>query len=482
MITIKLTIEGLNVSGAYVGGGGEEYTIEIPNKSYRLHVIDLYKDTLHLLTRLVREGTFHREEHINDFKILGENLYSILLGHQDNELGKILEKLIYEDNKEVNLQLAFEEDSEFIGWPWELIYHKRDEKNGEFLLDKGNVFFYRSLKKPFEKKVNEVANKEIKILFVAFGPHSKIRLRDPRDDASAEELEKNNLACLQYANIRKYLLELRDTSYKGTGIKFRVESLTEEDLNEKLLQEGYVEEEINYQVTLDKVSEKLVQFNPDILHIVAHGYCSENGGEIACVTGREIRWEKESNLFKAYKESQVREPGRLRMVFFQTCESALPGNFKRGSGLALNAFKDDIHSVVAMQSKISQELACNFSIAFYQKLFDQHNKSNKIISAFKAARQEIGKRAFFGIPVLYTRTGQEWDASIVTPGNSTIQAGKVKCIWCGEENEEGYNFCGECGKSIRCKSCKKQLPAEFTSFHDKTHCPFCGKEDTIISQ
>ena len=118
--------------------------------------------------------------------------------------------------------------------------------------------------------------------------------------------------------------------------------------------------------------------------------------------------------------------------------------------------------------------------AFYRKLFDKDNKTNKIITAFKAARQEIGKRSFFGITVLYTRTVQEWDEPIMKPGNNTLQADKIKCIWCGVENEDGNNFCGECGRSLRCKSCKKVLPAGFPSFHDKSRCPFCGKEHTIV--
>ncbi len=176
--------------------------------------------------------------------------------------------------------------------------------------------------------------------------------------------------------------------------------------------------ELITELSAKKFDEKLREFQPHIVHILAHGRFTSDG-EIALI-GKDNHplWYKDAD-FAALFESWT--PG---MVFLHACEGAQTSLNDAFVGLASRIVQGNIPVVLAMRYPITNKIAVAFSQEFYNAL----GRGEPVDGATQLGRRSIGRdfsndTRDFGTPTLFMRVQ---DGKFILSdkfANSTYQSG-----------------------------------------------------------
>lgn len=154
--------------------------------------------------------------------------------------------------------------------------------------------------------------------------------------------------------------------------------------------------------TIDDVLEQ----RPHIFHFIGHAQfrteLRQDAGQIALVDGAldKAMWIEAERFSEFFRRHQ---PG---IVVLQACEGAVLSKAEAFVGVASKIVDQDIPVVIAMQYKISNNIACRFVLEFYRRLFE-HDPVDK---AAQEGRRHIslGPTGYdtrdFATPVLFCRT------------------------------------------------------------------------------
>lgn len=395
------------------------------------------KDTIDMLVKMLREN---RLTSIDEYEVLGANLYSVLL---DNEIGDAINNAYHTDRKAAYLlvELTFREGQQYLSTlPWEYLYRpKREGKLGSgFLAEQSKLILVRNLQLDFSPQPLEVGEDDLplRILFVAPSPRGEERV--------------------EYERILEEIKKLKEEAGDRIQIYDLVEPYDPKD------DQGPV-------VTYEAFTEWVNSIEPHVIHFVGHGrYDPANGGQIAFM-GLDFKahWVRDARFAGFLQESP-----ELRLIFLQACESGLANPYQALSGVAAEIAHRNIPAVVAMHYKIKQHVASQFAVNFYKALAEKQT----VEYAVQIGRKRIGDNSddnfAFALPVLYMRKsgsallGSQKDNVAVgktvvgrfPPGNSTEQKTEdILCPWCGTSNDPANTYCRECARYLKCPNCSKVI-------------------------
>lgn len=180
----------------------------------------------------------------------------------------------------------------------------------------------------------------------------------------------------------------------------RVEALRALTAN---LGESQLQVRVVPQPTLPALTSAIEEFNPHVLHVVAHGNFDKTmGGYLAL----EDDYGKADPVFAADFAQRVAGSG-IRLVVLNTCLSAAAGDAKALSGIAQALVRAGVPAVVAMQYSVPVIAAHRFTGELYRAL----SRKTPLDDAVRVARgvlggyHEAGPRAW-AIPVFYLQVEQ----------------------------------------------------------------------------
>jgi CHAT domain-containing protein len=157
--------------------------------------------------------------------------------------------------------------------------------------------------------------------------------------------------------------------------------------------------------TFHQLLEVVNYYQPHVIHIIAHGRYQSSKGQIALMgEDRKAHWIGDANLSEWLVNNNS-----LRLVFLQSCESALSNSYEAVSGCAKFLVNNGVSAVIGMQYKIQASAAVLFAKTFYEAL----KKSLPIDVAVQEARKKMSlaisdneQSYAFGLPVLYLSQSQ----------------------------------------------------------------------------
>jgi len=170
-----------------------------------------------------------------------------------------------------------------------------------------------------------------------------------------------------------------------------------------LTQAGRVQLDFLSQATIAEVRKKL-DHGYHVLHYIGHGDFieSERGGKGGLVFENESRT---GELVDADRMKLLLDRGTIRLVILNACETAQATNLDYFLGVAPMLVSAGIPAVIAMQYKIPDQSAVQFSEEFYQALAKNYQVDAAVEAARKAMALERGLgKVDWGIPVLFMRS------------------------------------------------------------------------------
>lgn len=163
-------------------------------------------------------------------------------------------------------------------------------------------------------------------------------------------------------------------------------------------QSNFSHPELITQLSAKKLDEKLREYQPHIVHILAHGRFTSDG-EIAFLgEDNHLKWYKAWDLASLF---EVWSPG---MVLLHACEGAQTSIDDAFVGLASRIVQGNIPVVLAMRYPVTNKTAVAFSQEFYNAL----GKGEPVDGAVQWGRRSIGRdygyeMKDFGTPTLFMR-------------------------------------------------------------------------------
>jgi len=407
--------------------------------------LDLQRRTAQLLVDMLREGRLKGEQ---EFRILGENLYTVLFG---NEIGEAIRKSLEDPPELIRIELAFEENQDQLNsWPWEYVYCPQEpgkSGSGYFLAHQDSLILTRRLALDIDPtKHLWIEKPPLKVLFVASAPTLRgIEELGPHDVNDTNE----KTFSVEYGSVLDELLRLGEKTIKVTAL---LPDQTRYD-------DGIVNK--GQKATWDNFTALVGIKQPDVIHFLGHGHRDR------------ILFMKEDGSVDPRPESDVAglflgKPF-VRLVFLQACESALSDPYRAFSGVAQQLAQKGILAVVGMQTKINHTIANQFAKAFYKALADKLTVDAAVQKArteMSRAPSDSARRLAFGLPVVYLQrfeplwppagpTGTQMGPGISPAGPTSIQTSPelVACPWCSALNKATDNYCGNCAAEVLCKKC-----------------------------
>ncbi len=342
--------------------------------------------------RMQDKGVTEKLYDLQDLKVIGLNLYSILFAddkirtwfhdaYDYFDLHYHQEKVRNQEEDphiRMRLKLIFHKPAENLGrLPWEFLFIPADKSDIErgffFSGQKTELILTRFVQPPnllqkqeMEKFLEqfEAKQEDLRILIAVSRAEVGLGKIDEKEtDALVKEIQDR---------VRANLTVLKDPSYN--------------DLREHI--------------------DTIVK--PHILHFIGHGKpgglaifkdpqdpdydVDEGGKQIRWITSQQFR-----NLFNNVKP---------RLVFLHACKGAAPDSHEGFNSTARELVYAEISAVVAMQYSISNLDAGKFARKFYQEI----GNGRDIDEAVKAGRMELGEtfppweHPRFGTPVVYLLT------------------------------------------------------------------------------
>ncbi len=376
--------------------------------------------------RMQDKGITEKLYDLQDLKVIGLNLYSILFADERirtwfHDAYDYFDQQYHEKKAELNnedphlrlrLKLIFHKSAEDLGrLPWEFLFipaDKTDIERGFFFSgQKTELILTRFVQPPnliqkqvMEKYLEQFEAKQEDLRILIAVSRAEVGL------GKIDEIETDALIKEIQDRVRADLTVLKDPSY------------------------GELREKIDRDV------------KPHILHFIGHGKpgglaifkdpgdpdydVDEGGKQVRWITSQQFR-----NLFNNTKP---------RLVFLHACKGAAPDLHEGFSSTARELVYAEIPAVVAMQYSISNMDAGKFARKFYQEI----GKGRDIDEAVKAGRMELGEtfppweHPRFGTPVVYLLTEkpivlsfpeepeeEEKERITTTTGSKSAVAGQV---------------------------------------------------------
>ena len=147
--------------------------------------------------------------------------------------------------------------------------------------------------------------------------------------------------------------------------------------------------------TRQSLQYKLSRANYDIVHFIGHGVFDGQNGylELEDESGR-------SDRVDSMTLGQFLTDTSVRLLFLNSCETALPSATERSRATAEASLVVGIPAVIAMSSVVMDSVAARFAEVFYETLVEQRS----IEYCMTEARKSITHHAapYWAIPVLFT--------------------------------------------------------------------------------
>jgi hypothetical protein len=235
-------------------------------------------------------------------------------------------------------------------------------------------------------------------------------------------------------------------------------------------------------------------FVPHILHFIGHGEAGKialkktrkdiieelnRAGKISIVdpdSADDAEWIDKKGISSLFDD--VSKP---KFVFLNACNAAkteFRGYNDFSNNLAIELVNSGIPAVLAMQYKITNDDAAEFS----QRIYLDIRKGVPIDQAVKNGIRILGDRSpawnhpRFGIPVFYLGAKDTTFLSVAEPEIEVKQDMDerliIECLnpRCGKTFNSKFDSCPYCLTGyMLCVHCKKQLPV------DANYCPYCKK-------
>lgn len=395
----------------------------------------LRESTILMFNRWLSDGKITTR---GELEILGSHLYEGLFDDEVRSAFREEWEKILSQSGGLRLVLEFEADArELAEMPWEYIFYYPGRRSGRgyFLATVNRLILARHVPLNRLAEVLEAQVRPLRILIVVSEPE--------RDEQDGERL--------------------------GTVIYKPVI----EDI-EKLRSQwpGAIVTDTLFQPTKRKLTNKVDQFRPHVLHFIGHGrythegrYIHEEGGSLALVKEDDESlafWITDIDLADCFVNYQP------RLIFLHACEGASSKSYRAFRGVALQLVYSRVPAVVAMQYQVENRVAIRFARIFYQSL----GEGKRVDEAVQAGRLELGmyldegqnfsSRAF-GSPVVYLQSAEgiiiaeaQGKPEISQP--SSIASAQFKCPNCKGLVTTNQNYCRRCGTALMlCPNCRGEV-------------------------
>jgi CHAT domain-containing protein len=353
----------------------------------QIAIDDLQQQTLQFLIKMLRNDQLKEQK---DWQLLGMHLYKVLL---DNEIGRAINKALYNQALQlVRVELEFKPSyalGDLASWPWEYVYCPLEYGyggTGYFLTKKTKLLLIRHLSLDLQRSI-QVSQPPVRVLFVAANP--------------------DDLPPVMHESVLEVLQELQQEVGDENVVVYSLVD-RHRKLSNAPLENAYPN------ATFNKFVEVVDFYKPHVIHLIAHGQYQPSGSQIALMgQDRQAHWIGESELSEWLANNDS-----LRLVFLQSCESALSNSYEAVSGFAKQLAHHTIPAVIGMQYQIQTRAANLFAKAFYQAL----TQSLPIDVAVQKGRKQMSLAMMdweqshaFGLPVLYLSKSQPLFEKVLSP-------------------------------------------------------------------
>lgn len=439
-----------------------EESISLPAGSDKLK-LSAEDETMNTLINILRDNRLKGDL---EYELLGSYLYNALL---DNKVGELLHQWRTDTSVEyVKVELNFTgNENKYAAWPWEFMYCKPGtygDHTGYFVTADLKIITTRPVSRDLEE-----TTEPLRILLVAPGPSAAV------GDAGGKVKKRFGLSLLSYQNLFATIEEIV-APYKNI---IELTQLVAEERETELGEKAYV-------LTKDVFGDKVASIKPHVIHFYGHGRIENNKGQLAFTNewGNHV-WVDEDTF-----ANKVKMSSNIRFVFLQACESAALAPHKAISGVARQLVSQSVPAVVAMQCKINQDSALNFTKTFYRELSNTgiidaavqkgrvHIAEQKIPSDY----QGMEERDFaFGIPVLYIKDNstlfKKKESETVAESKKSDVHEKFTCFVCNAllpiKTKYCINECGEFVEKPNASCSNRECPKKILKWFKA--CPICGE-------
>jgi hypothetical protein len=388
-------------------------------------------------------------------QILGQNLYAALFPDKvdrviNDTLGGLQEA---EDLLRIQLQFSGE-DSELASWPWEYLFvppGKDHQFGGQFLATVAQLVLSRRLELNTRHLPRLLTDERVKVLLVCAAP-IKSGVIYQTVLAKAEALSDSQAI---------ELIPLVDIPALEAPL----------NADPKVRWESFVD--------LVKLHE------PHVIHFIGHGKLDHRQGKLAFVDrSGGPDWRGGNEFATAITASK-----KLKLVFLQACESAMPDPHSPMSDVARLCAQANVPAVVAMQAKIENAVAGEFACSFYDSLAQGRPVDYAVAQGRRAILQKLKQRpTAFGVPVLYLRS---FDGLMPPPKPPEKErahgAGAASgpttqrycpCCWTAAFAKDQV-LCSECYAPLACGKCGRFFDTQRADKKALRRCIWCGEPIAI---
>ena len=183
----------------------------------------------------------------------------------------------------------------------------------------------------------------------------------------------------------------------------------------------------------------------------------------------------------------------LRLVFLQACESARSDPRANVSGVAMRLALQNIPAVIAMQSKVQNQVANAFAVRFYE-MMDHDVPIDWAVKEARAAVERMNEltpsqKLAFGTPVVYLSSYRaliDRAADLTAPPQGVksptktlppprkLRATVAECPNCSNHLTSRFrSYCTRCKLQLRCDNCS--IPLDQPNAQG-CYCGECGRQ------
>ncbi len=460
VLKIEIRPEGF-IAARFFDNDKNEASIPLPAGKDKLNLSGDY-ETINVMVNILRDNRLKGDE---EYELLGAYLYNALV---DNNIGEKLHQWRHDPDVDyVKIELNFSgNNNKYAAWPWEYMYCKAGkygDNTGYFVAAHRKIIITR----PVNKELQETSE-PLRILLVAPGPSAAV------NDAAGKIKKTFGLSLLSYDNLFATIEEIVAPFQRIIQLTRLVAEEKENELAEKA-----------YVLSKDVFGNKVETIQPHVIHFYGHGRISDNKGMLAFTD----EWGRHDWVDEETFANKVQLSSNIRFVFLQACESAALAPHKAISGVARQLVSCGVPAVVAMQCRINQDSALNFTKTFYEDLAGSGiidaavQKGRVSISEAKKKSEDsdVEERDFaFGIPVLYIKDRNplfKTDNIITTEeSKESDQHEKFTCYICDAllplKTKHCINNCGAFVDRPNPSCTNRDCPRKFLSWFKA--CPSCG--------
>jgi CHAT domain-containing protein len=162
--------------------------------------------------------------------------------------------------------------------------------------------------------------------------------------------------------------------------------------------------------TLDRLSRRLQEVEPDIFHFMGHGGKNEGRNCLVFCTD-----DQKAQFVDALQLRQILPPS-VRLVVLNCCESGAADSADGFGSIAAHLARTRIPAVVAMQYPITNDAATEFSKTFFRYVLTGHSLDAALATARQRLSREYGIE--WGVPLLHLQASSTAHMIAAAKGSS----------------------------------------------------------------